>query len=165
MSEIYIVIILGLLVLSALLTVLMRNRLKAVIALAFTSALLTVLIFMMGAPLAAVFELSVCSGLITAIFISVLSLTHVEPTTEEMKQLKGRISKYIYLPVILIVVIALTLIMKPDFIPVICNNTVQETSVQEVIWNKRQLDIAGQIIIILAGIFGVVILFKERFKK
>jgi len=158
-------IILGLLVLSALLTVLLRNRLKAVIALAFTSALLTVLIFMMGAPLAAVFELSVCSGLITAIFISVLSLTHVEPTNEEMKHLKGRISKYIYLPVILMVVIALTLIMKPDFITVICTNAAPETSVQEVIWNQRQLDIAGQIVIILAGIFGVVILFKERFKK
>jgi ethanolamine transporter EutH len=47
----------------------------------------------------------------------------------------------------------------------VSSNTLQETSVQQVIWHTRQLDIAGQIIIILAGVFGVVILFKEGFKK
>jgi ethanolamine transporter EutH len=32
-------------------------------------------------------------------------------------------------------------------------------------WNIRHIDIMGQIIILLTGVFGVVILFKERLRK
>jgi NADH-quinone oxidoreductase subunit J len=34
--------------------------------------------------------------------------------------------------------------------------------VREVLWNTRQLDLLGQVIIIFVGVFGIVILFKER---
>ena len=36
-----------------------------------------------------------------------------------------------------------------------------ETDVRDVLWNVRRLDLVGQILIILAGVFGVVILFKD----
>ena len=36
----------------------------------------TLILFLLKSPLAAVFELSVCAGLITVIFISVISLTN-----------------------------------------------------------------------------------------
>jgi NADH-quinone oxidoreductase subunit J len=165
MNDIYIYILLGLLVLSSLLTVLIRNTLKAVISLAVTSALLTTFIFVMGAPLAAVFELSVCAGLITAIFISVISLTQSQVSDQVSGEAKKRILRYIYLPIILVIVIVILFLVKPAVNTVVSSNTLQETSVQQVIWHTRQLDIAGQIIIILAGVFGVVILFKEGFKK
>jgi NADH-quinone oxidoreductase subunit J len=165
MNDIYIYILLGLLVISSLLTVLIRNTLKAVISLAVTSALLTTFIFSMGAPLAAVFELSVCAGLITAIFISVISLTQSQESDKVKGEGKKRILRYIYLPIILVLVIVILFLVKPAINSVVSSNSFQETTVQQVIWHNRKLDIAGQIIIILAGVFGVVILFKQGFKK
>ncbi len=165
MNDIYIYILLGLLVLASLLTVMIRNTLKAVIALAFTSALLTIFIFSMGAPLAAVFELSVCAGLITAIFISIISLTQSQDSDQESGEAKKRIIRYIYLPIILILVIVILFFLKPGLNVLISNTGIHEASVRQVIWHTRQLDIAGQIIIILAGVFGVVILFKGGIKK
>jgi hypothetical protein len=37
-----------------------------------------------------------------------------------------------------------------------------ELPVQEILWNARRTDVLGHIIMILAGVFGVVILFKGR---
>jgi len=163
MNNTVLYILLGLLVFSSLLTVMIKNTLKAVIALALVSAILTVIMFLMGAPLAAVFELSVCAGLVTAIFASTISLTD-DPTPEPGKN-KKRLGRYIYLPIIIAVVIGIIFITKPGLnfttvIPAVSENTVQNT-----LWHERNLDIAGQIVVILAGVFGVVILIKERSKN
>ena len=40
-------------------------------------------------------------------------------------------------------------------------NAAAATDVRSVLWGDRRLDLLGQILIIFAGIFGVVILFKE----
>jgi len=37
-----------------------------------------------------------------------------------------------------------------------------ENDVRIILWNLRQLDLLGQIVILLAGAFGVAVLFKER---
>lgn len=165
MNDYIIYILLGLLVIFSVFTVLIKNALKAVISLAAASAMLTTVMFLLNAPLAAVFELSVCAGLITVIFISVISLT--KPVTKEEEgvgYVKG-ISKYIYLPVILLIIGSLLLFSKPIFNFIVNNNGISDGNVQDVIWNNRRLDILGQIIIILAGVLGVVILFKEENKK
>jgi NADH-quinone oxidoreductase subunit J len=52
--------------------------LKAAICLGVASALLGVLFFVLNAPYAAVFELSICAGLITVLFVSTISLTKGE---------------------------------------------------------------------------------------
>lgn len=160
-------IFLGLLVFSSLLTAMIKNTLKAVIALAVASAILTVIMFLMDATLAAVFELSVCAGLVTAIFASTISLTdNPEPDTElQSEKSKKRLSRYIYLPIIIVIVIGIMFITKPALEFSSFSSTVAENSVQNTIWHARNLDIAGQIIVVLAGVFGVVILFKERSKN
>jgi len=164
MTNILIYIPLSLLVLFALFTVMIRNLLKAVISLAAASASLTIIMFMLNAPLAAVFELSVCAGLITVIFISVISLTKPLTPEEEILAVRKRINRYIYLPVIVIIVALLFLFIKPGLNFSINSSPTNDINVQDVIWNKRPLDILGQIIIILAGVLGVVILFKESKK-
>jgi NADH-quinone oxidoreductase subunit J len=164
MSDIVFYIVLGLLVLFALFTVMIKNLLKAVISLAAASASLTIIMFMLNAPLAAVFELSVCAGLITVIFISVISLTKPLTPEEEILEVRKRIIRYIYLPVIVIIVALLFLFIKPALNFSINSSPTNDINVQDVIWNKRPLDILGQIIIILAGVLGVVILFKESKK-
>ncbi len=164
MNDIIIYIPLSLLVLFALFTVMIKNLLKAVISLAAASASLTIIMFMLNAPLAAVFELSVCAGLITVIFISVISLTKPLTPEEEISEVRKRINRYIYLPVIVIIVALLFLFIKPGLNFSINSSPTSDINVQDVIWNKRPLDILGQIIIILAGVLGVVILFKESKK-
>ena len=72
---IFYIALLMLLLLAGICTVMTFNLLKSAIGLAVTSAILSLLLFLMDAPLAGVFELSVCAGLITVVFISVISLT------------------------------------------------------------------------------------------
>ena len=55
MNNTVLYILLGLLVVSAVFTATIKNTLKAVIALAVVSSVLTVIMFLMGAPLASVF--------------------------------------------------------------------------------------------------------------
>lgn len=162
MNEILIYLLLGLLILFSLLTVMIRNSLKAVISLAAASATLTTIIFLLGAPLAAVFELSVCAGLITVIFVSVISLTKPVSTEEDATDAKKRINRYIFLPVILLIVALSLIFFKPVFNYIINSSAVSDINVRDAIWNVRRLDIFGQIVIILAGVLGVVILFKEN---
>ncbi len=163
MNNTVLYILLGLLVFSALLTAMIKSTLKAVIALAVASVILTVIMFLMGAPLAAVFELSVAAGLITAIFVSTISLTG-STKSDQTENNKKRLSRYIYLPIIIVIVAGIILITKPglDFTSVAMAT---KDTVQSTIWHVRNLDIAGQIMVILAGVFGVVILFKERSKN
>ena len=52
-----------------------KELLFAAISLAVLSAALAIMFYRLDSPYAAVIELSVCSGLITALFVSVISLT------------------------------------------------------------------------------------------
>jgi NADH-quinone oxidoreductase subunit J len=69
-------ILLAILVLAgAVLGLLSRNLIRAAIGLGFGSAALAMLFFMLGAPFAGGFELSVGSGLISVLFIVTITLT------------------------------------------------------------------------------------------
>lgn len=157
-------ILLTAMVVAASWTVMTRSLLKSTIGLALTSAIITIIMFRLGSPLAAVFELSVCTGLITAVFVSTISL--VKPLThkEIVKLSKDRLKRFWYLPVIMIAVGAVLICLKlpVDFkIPV----KLAQSDMRGVLWNSRQLDIFGQIVVLLAGVFGIVLLFKEAGKK
>ena len=149
-------------IIGALWTVMGRSLLKATIGLAVTSALISILIFRLGSPLAAVFELSVCTGLITAVFVSTISLTKPMSHKEVLEASKGRNRRYMYLPIILVVLGAGLILMKiwQDFTMAPSPTTQQD--VREVLWNFRRLDLLGQVVILIAGALGIVILFEER---
>jgi len=59
----------------AIMAVSFRDLLFAAISLAALSAALAIMFYRLNSPYAAVIELSVCAGLITALFVSVISLT------------------------------------------------------------------------------------------
>lgn len=159
-------ILLLLLVVFAACTVLVKDLLKSAIALAATSAIVSIVMFMIKSYLAAVFELSVCAGLITALFISTISLTKQRTEQEQAEYSKDRSRRFRFLPLVLLVVglvlFALRSYINLDFA---VKSSGPEPAVQEVLWNTRKTDILGQIVIILAGVFGVAILFKERDQK
>ena len=60
---------------AAVLAVRFKNLLFAAISLAALSAVLAIMFYQFNSPYAAVFELSVCAGLITALFVSAIALT------------------------------------------------------------------------------------------
>ncbi len=62
----------------AILAVRFKDILYSAIALAALSIIIAIMFFKLDSPYAGVFELSVCAGLITALFISVISLTRRE---------------------------------------------------------------------------------------
>ena len=159
------VILLAGLVLSALFTVLIRDLLKASIALAVMSAVLTVILFILDAPLAAVFELSVCAGLVTVVFISAISMTKLRTKEEVIQHRQERRRRFSALPVILIAILAVALaLIWPHANELIRSGVGTELAKDgaDVFWRERQVDLLGQIVIILAGVFGVLIFFKER---
>jgi NADH:ubiquinone oxidoreductase subunit 6 (subunit J) len=153
---------------TALMTVMIRDLLKASVALAALSAVLTVILFLLKAPLAAVFELSVCAGLITVVFISTISMTKLR-TKEQVKQHREeRRRRFRLLPIIMIALLsaalALTLPHLGELIPTTVPH-VTTAAEATVFWNERQADLLGQIVIVLAGVFGVLIFFKEGDKS
>ena len=157
-------VLLIILLFAALWTVLSRSLIRAAMGLALSSAVLAIIIFRLGSPLAAVCELSVCAGLIPVLFVSTISLTHPRTQAEKLEHRRGRLKRFIFLPFVALGIgLFLSLLKLPINIPAAVAERTYD--VREVIWNARSLDLIGQVIIILAGVFGVVILLKETQKN
>ncbi len=154
------IILIAGLIMAAVWTVMTTRLLRSVIGLAVTSVILTIIMFQLNSPLAAVFELSVCAGLISAIFISCIGLTQRLTEEQLAARRKERLPKFWLLPIILVLVgVALYQLQIPIDFHLQAAPT--ENDVRNIIWNLRHLDLLGQIVILLAGAFGVVALFKD----
>jgi NADH-quinone oxidoreductase subunit J len=153
------ILILFALVLAALITVMTPRLLGAIIGLAVTSAMVSIVLFRLNAPLAAVFELSVGAGLIPAIFLSVIGMTQrLTPEAVSLRR-KEKLRIYWVLPIIVILVgVALTQI---HFVVQPAAAVPGAEDVRTVMWNLRHMDLLGQILILLGGSFGMVVLVKE----
>jgi NADH-quinone oxidoreductase subunit J len=148
------------LVIFAVWTVMTTRLPRSAMGLAITSAILAIIMFRLDSPLAAVFELSVCAGLISAIFISILSLMRRLSVEDRAVRQKEHFRKYWLLPMLIVLaVIALSQVHLPVInLPQVSTT---EGDVRIVLWNLRRLDLLGQIVILLTGAIGVVVLFKE----
>jgi len=159
-----ILILLIILIVTALMVVFSSKLLIGAISLALTSIMITILMFKLNSPLAAVFELSICAGLITVIFITTISF--VKPSTDEelIESRKRRLKKYIYLPILVALAgYLVSVVIRPLSLKL--PEIIQETNVRTVLWDLRQVDLLGQAIVLLIGVFGIVVLFKEGRKK
>jgi NADH-quinone oxidoreductase subunit J len=154
------IILLVAMVITAAWTVMTARLLRAAIGLALSSAIVTILMFELNSPLAAVFELSVCAGLISAIFISTISLTQRVTAEDLVTRQKEKLSKFWFLPLLMLAA-GVILISIHFVLNVNLPAPPQENDVKIILWNLRHLDLLGQIVILLAGAFGVVTLFKE----
>jgi NADH-quinone oxidoreductase subunit J len=153
-------LLLVVLVLAALWASMATALLRATLALALTSALLAVFMFSVGAVWAAVIELSVCAGLISVIFVSVISLTEQRPFKELLALRRNHLSRFWPLPLLLIAAgVGLSFVHTP--VEIALPLPAGDGDVRTVLWTLRQLDLFGQILILLAGVFGVLVLFKK----
>lgn len=149
---------------TALACAMFRSMLKSAISLAAISALLAVIFFCFNCTWAAIFELSVCAGLVTVVFVSAISLT--TPNRRDPDKAAEHSKRFSALPFILIFsgMAAIAIMLITGFTITPAESIVAGQSFKDILWNTRQADILGQIIIILAGAFAVVILFKESDK-
>jgi NADH-quinone oxidoreductase subunit J len=138
-----------------------KDLLKAAIALAAASVFLSLVLFHHGAWVAAVFELSVCAGLITVLFVSTVSLTKDSDQNEESK-----ITGYL-LPAFLLFFIGVDFFALKwigEFVPkakAITESASGTSGFSAVFWGERTTDVLGQAALILAGVFAILALFKR----
>jgi len=156
------IIVLASLVISALGTVMIRNTLMAAVTLALTSAVLTIILFVMHVQIAAIMELSVCAGLVTAIFASTISLTKISEGEELAEEKKEWFRHLLPLPFILLLLAAGIFILWPGTGMTLVSLNAADAASREVMWDKNALDMLGLALVILAGVLGVAVLFKER---
>jgi len=156
------IFLLALLLAAGLFTVMVSELLLSAIGLAVTSAIQTLVLFHLGGPRAAVFELSVCAGLITVVFIATISLTTAQDCEDARYDRLKMLKRFIFLPVILAFVgwRLAAAHMHPTMIAPPLPGEAED--VRQVLWSARRLDLFGQILIILAGVFGVAVLFKRK---
>jgi NADH-quinone oxidoreductase subunit J len=158
--EINLILLVSLL-LTSLWTVMTVRLIRAVVGLALTSAVLSIIMFRLNSPLVAVFELSVCSGLISVIFVITVSFTQRLTQDRLRVRRKERFAKFRLLPFI-IVVVALLLYNYTRPAQIVLPHLAPAANVRDILWNKRHLDLLGQIAILLAASLAVVVLFKEK---
>lgn len=145
---------------AAVLAVTARKMLVSAIMLAVVSIALSLLLFNFGAPWAALFELSVCAGLITVLFISAVSLVRKED--ESLKESRG---KFLLLPFLSgAVLILMTIFLLPYFetISGFAKNPEMQPRVGEIIWKFRSIDLLGQVTILAAAVFVIKSVFQKR---
>jgi NADH-quinone oxidoreductase subunit J len=160
--ETVVYISLGSMLIFGVAAVMLHSMIKSAIALAAGSVALGIVMFELGSVWAAMFEISVCSGLVTVIFISAVSLSNMDKKDiEKLYEDKKRMS---LLPALLIIggVVLVAAALSSGFplsdavpAPQAADNF------REILWNHRQADIWGQIIIVVTGAAAVVVLFRE----
>jgi uncharacterized MnhB-related membrane protein len=149
-------ILLGILI-CALQAVLSKRLLVTALWLAGTSALVSLMMYLLGAYQIAVIELSVGAGLVTILFVFAINIAGEEPLP-----IKAIIPKPIawILTILMVGVIAWQLLPDP-----ILANPIQgsvDSGFQFTLWYTRQLDLYLQIFIIFAGVLSMLGLLNEE---
>lgn len=160
--EAIVYICLGFMLTFGVMAVMFHSMIKSAIALAAASVMLGIIMYTLNSVWAALFEVSVCSGLVTVIFISAISLSNADKKDVE-KQYKDK-KRMKYLPIIMILsgVILVATALAIGFSPVSPAPVAEVAdNFREILWNHRQADIWGQIIVVLTGSVSVVVLFRE----
>lgn len=161
--ETVVYILLGLTLVFGVMAIMLHSMTKSAIALAVASATLGLIMYLLGSTWAALFEVSVCSGLVTVIFISAISLSNVEK--KDLEKVYEDKKRKRFLPAALIIsgvaLVAIAIAAKIS-LPAAVTAAKEVDNMREILWNSRQVDIWGQIIVILTGSVAVVVLFRER---
>ena len=131
-----------------------KRILSSTIYLACISALISVVLFMLGATQVAVMELSVGAGLVTVLLVYALSVVG-----EDALDPSSVISK----PLAIAVVAAVTMLLGWMIYPAIqFENLMGSVDLASVLWQQRVLDVWIQIVLIFSGVMGVLGLLSER---
>ena len=149
-------VLLGLMVLLSIGCCIFKDLLYVAVSLATISAILAVVLFKFSANIAGVFELSVCAGLITVLFIATVSLTK-----DSDKRSETRLPTY-FVPLFVLIFVGIDYFIIQWVAHSVPASVVAQPSgtFQKVFWEIRSSDILGQVGLIAAGVFGILSLFR-----
>ena len=145
----------------AAMAVLLADLLRAAICLALASVTLSVVFFQLGAPYAAVFELSVGAGLVMVLLVSAIGLTRRNPSENEEE---GK-SPLLILPILALLTMAVVDIAAFAFMRgrvALAVPGMQAASFADTLWRVRWIDVLAQLGIILVGVFAILALFRKE---
>lgn len=145
---------------AAVAAVMARNLLLNAMMLALVSVGASLILFDFQAPWAAVFELSVCAGLITVLFVSAVSLIR----HEDGKAAENR-ARFYAMPLVMGIVAILAWFYAVPYFESLENWARlggRANSLGSVIWDIRRFDLLGQVSILAAGVFMVNSIFPRR---
>ncbi len=125
-----------------------ERLLTSALWLAGTSALVSVAIYLLGAPEVAAVELSVGAGLVTVLFVFAINLTGKEAIDE-----RSLIPKPLAWGLIALAVGCLAVLLLPGVITISSEEV--EKPLREILWGTRRLDLWLQIVMIFSGVLGV----------
>lgn len=123
--------------------------------LAGVSAAVTIMLYLIGAYMMAVIELSLSVGLITILLVFAISMVGADsPDTPVSHQINLPL-----LAALLFLLLSLTLPQLPPQLPA------NEGSFSETFWQQREADVLAQISLIFAGVLGILGLLTEERKE
>ncbi len=121
--------------------------------LALTSALVSLLLYTLGAPAVAVIELSVGAGLVTVLFVFAFSIIG-EDTLDELTLVPRTLVWGLAIAVVFLLgLFVLPLIQKSP--------AAGEPAFSLMLWNQRGLDVLAQVVLIFSGVMGLLGLLVE----
>ncbi len=133
------------------------NRLLAsALWLAGTSALVAIMMYILGAPEVAVVELSVGAGLVTVLFVFAINIAG-----EEVTQVQALIPKPLAWGLIVLSLVLLGWMGMPGLAKNVAQSVPAVSDFAKTLWELRGLDILVQIVLIFSGVLGVLGLLAE----
>jgi NADH:ubiquinone oxidoreductase subunit 6 (subunit J) len=149
----YMVLVVGMLG-CAVFAVRANRLLSAALWLAGVSVLTAIILYLIGAFMMAVIELSLSVGLITILLVFAISMAGADSPDQPVPRLLNA-------PV---VVVTLLLIVGLTLPFVTSQTSTPESNFSMTFWNLRQTDVFAQIALIFAGVLGVLGLLVDRSK-
>lgn len=145
----YVLIAVGILA-CAILAISAKRLLISAIWLALTSALVALMLFLLGAPQIAVIELSVGAGLVTVLFVFAINIAG-----EEVIGLRSALPlPLVWASIALAGGLLIFFILRS--LGFVQSPAALSDMAVTVLWQERYLDFLLQVVLILAGVLGVV---------
>lgn len=148
------ILFVGLLLLAgwcAVMAVRAERLLHAALWLAGVSVFVAIILYMLGAYVMAVIELSLSVGVITILLVFAISMVGADSPDQPVR---GRLN----VPLVAAMLLLVVGLAVPMIMPQI---SVDEVSFSETFWQEREGDVIVQISLIFAGVLGVLGLLAE----
>jgi NADH:ubiquinone oxidoreductase subunit 6 (subunit J) len=142
-------------VIFAILSIRSKRLITSALWLAGVSALLSVVFYLFGAHLVAVVELSVGAGLVTVLFAFAISVAG-----DDAIDMQPVIRRPLSIGMVVLFVLVLGLYAS-QAISSSPSSPAVESSLGEVLWQERGLDMLVQVVLIFSGVLGLLGLLAE----
>jgi uncharacterized MnhB-related membrane protein len=139
----------------SIMALLSSRLLVSALWLAGTSALVALMLYLLGAPEVAVIELSVGAGLVTILFVFAINIAGDEPIS-----IHHLIPRPVSWGLVVISILLLGWFTLPRVFPNVPTPDILPFT--RVLWEERSLDMLLQVALIFSGVLGVLSLLGDR---